>query len=688
MAGVFRLKQNFTSGVLSPLMWDRTDFERHKNGCQVLENMIVRTQGPTSRRSGFKFIYSLTALQIDPLDPQVRFVDFIFNERQSYVVVMFKHISGVTRAVFMTGDGLVVGTGQTYDKVIESQFTMPESGGSAGDYTSSYPDTYTVNSLTVLYVDTSGIETELVENTDYTYTTVDGTLTLTVTKDDMDGGSVECALACTTPSVTVGDIVFIDMPTDFQLRDFDYAQSADYLYMAQSAIQVHALVRTANDSWAVMAITMTNQPKDWSADLGWPETITFFQQRLAFGGNTLRRQTIWLSRAGDYHNFGREGATLVDSDAVTFTLDSGTQNKIQWLQAVKQLHVGTLGNEWTVSGGSLQSVTPTNVLSLRQTNNGSERIKPLMVGLTTLFVERFARVINEFVFDYQYDSFKTSDITILAPQITEHAEVIAWDYQQTPDSIIWCIMDDGVMNALTYQRQHKVIGWHNHHTQGKFLEVACIPGNQREDDVFVAVEREVGGVKVHYLEKKAPQFKSKEAKDSRFLDSYVLYQGAPASVLKGLGHLEGLEIDVLVDGAVHPSMTVEGGQVDILFPGSDIIGGLGFVSEAKPCVPEIPTEQGTSLTRRQRISHLHVKLYDSLGMSVGKIDEEGIEHVEEQPFRVPTDFTGQALPLYNGVYKMTFMEGFDDEAQYFIRQTQPLPLTITSVVDEIHIEEG
>ena len=400
-----------------------------------------------------------------------------------------------------------------------------------------------------------------------------------------------------------------------------------------------------------------------------------------------------MSKAGDFHDFGAE-ATPGEADAVTFTLDSGTQNKIMWLQAVKALNVGTLGNEWTVSGGANNSVTPTNVLSLRQTDNGSERIKPLMVGLTTLFVERFARNINEFVYDYNMDSFKTSDVTILAPHLTEQSPIRNWDYQQVPDSIIWCTRDDGRLLALTYQREHKVVGWHWHETNGLFIDVATLPSvEDREDELWVAVERSVQldpedpeTVEPRwYIEKKSPQFKGTTSQEGRFLDSHLVYDGEATNILTGLEHLEGRNVSVLADGAVHPDVQVVGGQITLQYETSHAVVGLAFESEVRPHLPEIPTEEGTSMTRVQKISSLAISLYRSLGMEIGVDHSEDGERIEEQPFRRPTDLTGRAVPLYTGVYPMTFMEGFDRKSEYFIRQRQPLPLTVLSIVDEIEV---
>jgi len=41
-----RLRHSFTAGELSPLMNDRVDFDRYKNGCKVLKNMTSRRWEP------------------------------------------------------------------------------------------------------------------------------------------------------------------------------------------------------------------------------------------------------------------------------------------------------------------------------------------------------------------------------------------------------------------------------------------------------------------------------------------------------------------------------------------------------------------------------------------------------------------------------------------------------------------
>lgn len=615
----FRLKHSFTAGELSPLMNDRVDFERFKNGCRKLQNMVCLTQGPVTRRSGCKFIYSLNDLGIDVNNPLVREVPFIFNELQAYSMIFYMHTDGRVR--------MVLGT-----------------------------------------------------------TTSDGVDGLVVYGDVP---IAECPPG-TPVTPTPGYIVSLTFPVGWDLTLMDWAQSADEMYIAQSGLPPHIIKRWDHECWELIEVTFTDQPADWSDNFGWPERVTFHQQRLVYAANILKRQTVWMSKAGDFNDFGIS-STLVDSDAVTFTLDSGTQNKIQWITSGKSLHVGTLGNEWTVQGNDRTSLTPSNILAQRQTSTGCEPNKPLLVGLTTLFVERHGRTVNEFVYDYTFDSYKTSDMAILSPHVTEKYSISDWTYQQSPDSIIWCIRTDGHLLGITYQRQHKVVGWHQHDTDGEFKAVTAIPGNTREDDVWFVVKRQVEGEDRYYIEKMDDRFADDEPTYAKFLDSFVTYEGAPVSTVSGFGHLIGRTIEVLADGTVHPPVLVdENGDIHLNNTYSVVIGGLNYISEVVPNLVDVSTQaMGSSLGRTQRITSIKVDVYRSLGFQYGRKDDSTGEdaHVETQPFRVPANLMGVAVPLHNGWIDIDFPEGFTFDSEYFVRQNQPLPLTVRGVVDQVEVHE-
>ncbi len=700
--GVHRLKHTFTAGELSERLGARLDFDRYKNGCKRLRNMTCQVQGPATRRPGTKFIYDLNRLGIDTTAERVREIPFIFSETDAYALIFFQANSGEVYMVIGEDDALVEGTGTTsdYDRTETSTYT-----GQGEDNPFNYPSGETVREYTVTMIEQDDAsppvqtETELVEGTDYTTTDTGSSLVFVVTTVFADAYELRVDIGLTTQSIPIGNVAALDLPVGFNIEEFDYAQSLDEIYIAQPNMQPLVIIRNSKEHWAWADLNFKCYPDEWPQDAAshepdyaalsnWPETVTFHQQRLMYGGSQYHPQTAWTSSAGDYLNMGDfdgGGCSGVNAaDAITFRLDSGTMNKIKWMISVKVLAIGTIGNEWTVQGAGQASMAPQSLLAQRQTNMGSEKIKPLMVGLSTLFVERHGRTINEFKYEYTTDSYETSDRSVLATHFTDYYSIIDWTFQQMPDQVIWMVREDGIMLGCTYQREHKVVGWHLHDTQGEFKALTTIPGPRRTDEVWAIVKRTVEGSPHFYVERLEDEFTGSAADEGRFLDSHLVK--APVDeYVTGLEHLEGMTVDVLADGTVHPSRVVENGEIVLDNTYTEVVVGLQYTSELRPYLPQLPMQDGTNHGRMQRITNVDIDFYKTLGGYIGRYDSEDGDKEEELVFRLPEDLMGVQVPLFTGIYHYPFLEGFDREAEYFIRQKQPLPMTVRGVVDTVEV---
>lgn len=467
--------------------------------------------------------------------------------------------------------------------------------------------------------------------------------------------------------------------TNFSAASFDYAQSKDVLFIAYGAGPPAQLARNTHTSWALSTITFTGSPSKWTTG-DYPQHVSFYEQRLVFAATDSYPQHLWFSETGDFFNFtlGTSG-----SDPFEIQIKSERHNKIQWLASGAKLSVGTIGDEWVISGGSA-TFTIENVQTNRYSARGSEDIRPVVVGSSILYIERLGRVVNEFIYNYDSASYVSINLSILSPHLTDDYNIIRWSYQQVPNSIVWCTRSDGVMLALTFQREHQVIGWALHSTEGIFKDVCCTPNDDyRETDTWILVEREIDGTDYMYLERMHQEFLSQDVEEAWMVDSGLQYDnpGVPITTVTGLGHLEGKEVSILTNGAVHPRQTVASGSIELNFSSDKITIGLPYTSRIKPLSLELGLEEGTSIGRQQRITNIGVYLYRSLGMWIGKDEDE----MEEVPFRLPTDLTGQGVPLFSGIRKVAFPEGYDNEAIIVIEQRQPLPMIVVAIVDESEV---
>lgn len=73
--------QSFNAGELSPLMNARSDYAKYPAGAKTLQNMLVRSQGPITRRPGTKYIASVK----DATDT-IRIIPFEYSTTDAYII--------------------------------------------------------------------------------------------------------------------------------------------------------------------------------------------------------------------------------------------------------------------------------------------------------------------------------------------------------------------------------------------------------------------------------------------------------------------------------------------------------------------------------------------------------------------------------------------------------------------------
>lgn len=482
--------------------------------------------------------------------------------------------------------------------------------------------------------------------------------------------------------------ITIDAAYNFDVTNFDYAQQKDYVFLAYSANLTLNLIRTGHTSWSISPVAFTTgYPADWNSTDGYPEKISFYQQRMILAANGSYPQRLWLSESGDIVNFVAP-SPLVATSTIDMTLASGKHNRIQWILGARQLFSGTLGDEFVISGGN-DPLTYETVRADSHSNQGSEAIKPIQVGSSLLFVEHLGRVVSQLTYDYQTDSYVPTDVSVLSPHLLYDYYIKYWDYQKVPNSIIWAITSDGNLLGLTHQSQHGVVGWHRHETDGSFKSLCCIPlKTQRHTATWFLVEREVevsGSVETHLmLEKFAIEFLyQQDDTDFMYLDSATLFENPGTETLTGLDHLEGCEVGIIADGGYHAPQTVVNGEITLYKVYDKVWVGRQYYSEIIPTEPQLDLSDGPSEGRVKKLVTVYINLYRSIGFKYGTDENK----LFEEPFRRVTDPTGVGVPPFTGTKKVDIPSGYTRDPVIIIRQEKPMPLTVLGLTEVVQVSE-
>lgn len=429
------------------------------------------------------------------------------------------------------------------------------------------------------------------------------------------------------------------------------------------------IVKVLSGTAAVAGGAWSAEVPSWSAAAGYPAAVCFFEERLYLAGTTRQKTSVWGSANGDFENFGG-GVNAADS--ATFPLTSLKANMVRWLLPAKSMLGGTVDGEFSITGEADAAITPTNPRPRSETTHGGSTVMPVRVGHLVIFVQAHGRKVRELTYDYQPDSFIAPDLTRFAEHISEGGGIVDMAYQQEPHSVLWCVRADGVLVGLTYIREEKVYGWHRHTTDGYFESVCVIPdpGNNR-DQVWAVVRRTIGGATKRFIEVLEP--------DVVAADSYVRYQGAAATVITGLSHLEGKAVDVVADGFVVPGHVVAGGQITLARAASDVVVGLHYETTVEPQRPDYIDDKGrTTIGKKKRWAEVTLRLHET-GLSGVTVNGATL------PARAGSDPLGTATALFTGDVETPTLAD-DNNGILTIKQTQPLPFTLVAITGTLHVE--
>jgi hypothetical protein len=149
------------------------------------------------------------------------------------------------------------------------------------------------------------------------------------------------------------------------------------------------------------------------------------------------------------------------------------------------------------------------------------------------------------------------------------------------------------------------------------------------------------------------------------------------NVISGITWLEGKTVNILADGAVHPQKVVTSGSVTLNRAASVVHIGLPYNSDLQTLPLALQTEafgQG----RVKNVNHVWLRVLESSGIFAGPSVDKLVEAKQRttEPYGFPPNLKTQEI-------KIMVTPTWQDNAQVYIRQADPLPLTIVGLTLEV-----
>lgn len=444
---------------------------------------------------------------------------------------------------------------------------------------------------------------------------------------------------------------------------------------------------------------MSMTPKeDWNPfeDDNYPGTVVFHQQRMWLGGTKNEPTTIYASRIGDFESF-RKSRPLQDDDPIEYQIATGSIDDVMWLKSFGNLFVGTTGGEFTASSSSA-ALTPEDVQINLQSSWGSRGVMPLLVGNAILHVRRNGSRVIELAYNWENDSYSGNDLTLLAPHMVEDSPIRQWCFVQSPEPRIWAVREDGVLICCTYIREQNIYAWSRHITEGRFVSIISLCGEET-DEIVLLVEREVEGATHYFLERFAPRFDDNTAiEDALFVDCGVVMdnsQGESELESSSLAHLVGKTVSVLNVGSPEMGHIIaDKGKLTLQYsvPGKVIVG-LPFTSVMAPLPIDSENDSGSSVGLQRALGKTSIRVHRSVNFEYAAtksdwlVDRSAYKEAEfyEAPF-LPENY-GEPVPPFSGTVEVIASGGQEEDSSLYIKTDKPTPLRVLSITTDIDFGE-
>ena len=403
----------------------------------------------------------------------------------------------------------------------------------------------------------------------------------------------------------------------------------------------------------------------WSDVLGWPRTVTFWQNRLVFGGTASINNGVWLSETASFFNFNDVDNTN-DSDAIDYYPSNGGSSYIRSLTSAKSLLVHTTTGTYTSSTTSEAPATPSNFSLIEQNKDGVSNIQPVFIDNQVIYVDRSGNNAKNMIFDIIQGAYVLNNISVVnSICINKPVDTAALTEPNFTDgAYVLFVNGDGTLGIFQTLIEQNIAAWTKASTQNSdgtpapYAHVASAL-----NDAWFIVERTINGSPVLYIE---------HLDFTTNTDCTSFFYNLNSDIVTGLSYLEGQTVYAVADGFLVPPQVVAGGQITLPSVSQTVQVGLNFTTTLT--LLPIGSIQGTpaNLYKPMHVRVLYINYYNTVGGTIGG--------AQIQTVPLNQVYLDQPVVPASGVKELKLMGGWNlMEYDITITQDQPLPMTILGV---------
>ena len=394
---------NFSAGELNPLLKARTDAKAYFNGAQTLRNWYMMDSGGLMRRQGTTFKQTLPA--------EARLLPFVFSDDEVAIFALSNNRLDVyssagaviqsnytTNCNWTTAQLFELNIAQFGDTVFIANRNNPTIKIKRESATSFTASVFAFASHSSGYPRYQPY-----------YKYADAGVTLT-----------PAATSGSTVNITASSAIF-DSDSNWVGKTIRIGgKEVDIASRSSTTVIVGNIRETLGG---------TGAEADWDEQLisshrGFPQGITFHDNRLWLAGVKSKPSSVNASHVGDYFNFSV--GTGLSSEGIDVAIGGDQVNEIRHLYSGSNLQIFTDSGEYIIPTSSdTSAITPSNIAFRRQTPYGCSRTRPILFDGASLYTQKNGRAVREFIFSDSEAGYVSTNISVLANHLIDSPKDIA-----------------------------------------------------------------------------------------------------------------------------------------------------------------------------------------------------------------------------------------------------------------------
>jgi len=345
---------NFSAGELNPLLATRTDTPAYINGAKQCRNFALLAEGGLMRRPGTSYLATLPA--------ECRLIPFVFSDDEIAIIALSNNrmdvynISGTVLSSNITTNCNWT-TAQLFElnfaQFADTIFVTHRDNAIRKIFRTS-ATAFEVQAFAFDTDDSISVSSKNKSKQPF-YKYADGSISVTLSAHATGAGRTLTASASAFTSAYVNT----------------------YLEVNKKQVFVTGFTSATVLTVTVIEDTGSAGPHfDWkeqtiSAIKGFPQAVTFHNNRLWLGGIKSRPSSVLASTISEYFNF--DTAAGEADESIDLDIAGSEINEVRHFLSGKDLQVFTDGGEYYIPRSNDNTITPGNIAVLRQTPYGIGR---------------------------------------------------------------------------------------------------------------------------------------------------------------------------------------------------------------------------------------------------------------------------------------------------------------------------